>query len=249
MFNVYTGISFEGIHCDHYRGIVAEVSFDTPPGSARSESAQNRASYWEGHSGNRLLQGGLVALVWCQPASTTVHMGTITSPNKDIVQCGERDWRRITLKVHFFESVVNVKILEALRSKTKVRDSLLIESSVMFEAIRPFLDSLKREPETLPFKKYLAHPVSGSLNDIHIDPPRYSLVPNHRFDLKHLLNNPNVEDSITLKTDDPLSVSTVREELKARSRLDPSQVDAVVDALTREVSLIQGYVYCDQSIP
>lgn len=242
MFNVYTGVRFEDVRCDRYRGIVVEVSFDTPPGSARSDTASKRASYWEGRSGKRLMQGGLVALVWCQPSSTTVHLGSITSPNRDIMQSARQHRDRIATRIHFFESYVNVKILEALRAKSDVRESLLIESPVMFEAIRPFLEALKREPETLPFKKYLAHPISDHLNDIVIDPPRYSLTPNYRFELRHLLPDIHEVVGLTLKTDDPASISTVREELKERSRLDPSQVDAVIDTLTREVSLIQGYV-------
>lgn len=240
MFNVYTGVCFEDIQCDRFRGIVAGVSFDTPPGSARSDTASRRASFWEGSK--HLMQGGLVALVWCQPSSTSVHLGSITSPNKDIAQSARKHRDRIVTKIHFFESYVNVKIIEALRAKADVRESLLIESPVMFEAIRPFLEALKREPETLPFEKYLAHPVSGHLNDISIDPPRYSLTPNYRFKLKHLLPDTHEMDDFSLRTDDPTSISTVREELKERSRLDPSQVDAVIDTLTREVSLIQGYV-------
>lgn len=236
---MYTGVQFEGIQCDRFRSIVAEISFDTPPGSARSESASRRTSYWEGHSNKRLMQGGLIALVWCQPSGNTVHLGIVSSPNKDIVQCAELDRHRITAKIHFFETIVNVQILESLR--TKAEGSILIESAVMFETIRPFLESLKREPETFPFGQYLAHPISNTLSDLPIHPPRYSLMPSYRFQLKHLLKNPDEEDSITLRTDDQASVAAVRKELMERSRLDPSQVDAVIDTLSREVALIQGY--------
>ena len=38
----------------------------------------------------------------------------------------------------------------------------------------------------------------------------------------------------------PLSVVRARDQLQRLSILDPSQAEAVVDTLTREVSLIQG---------
>lgn len=240
LFNVYTGIKFETIATDRYRGISAEISFDTPPGSARSESPGKRASYWEGHSGKRLMQGGLIALVWCDAESTRVHLGSITSPNKDIVQNAANNRLRLRVKISFFEASVNVQILDALRAKADASQSLLIESSVMFEAIRPFLESLKREPETLPFKNYLAHPISGSLANFPAQPPRYTTIPNYTFQLKSLLDNPGDKDDIKLRTTDTLSDVAARQVLKERSRLDFSQVDAVIDTLTREVSLIQG---------
>lgn len=240
MFNVYTGVKFEGISTHRHRGINAEISFDTPPGSARSASSGQRASYWAGRSGKRLMQGGLIALVWCDDTRTRVHLGSVTSSNKDIVQSAAKEQQRLSVLISFFEAFVNIQVLDALRAKADVSKSLLIESPVMFEAIRPFLESLKREPETLPFKGYLAHPISGSLADVPIQPPRYSTMPNYSFQLKTLLDNPNNEDDIKLRTVDALSVAAVREGLKERSRLDPSQVDAVIDTLTREVSLIQG---------
>ncbi|OJA18637.1 hypothetical protein AZE42_01786, partial [Rhizopogon vesiculosus] len=63
MFNVYTGVQFCSLVPD-WRGISSSIIIDTPPGRARSNNAAMRASFWEGTSGKRLIQGGLIALIW-----------------------------------------------------------------------------------------------------------------------------------------------------------------------------------------
>jgi len=47
-------------------------------------------------------------------------------------------------------------------------------------------------------------------------------------------------DDLTLSVMDRELVQQARSQLREKSRLDPSQADAVVDVLTREVALIQG---------
>ncbi len=117
---------------------------------------------------------------------------------------------------------------------------ILVESAVMFESIRPFLEALKREPESFPFKKYLVHPDSGSIREIVIDAPRYSTLPGFSFTLDCLVGREEGEEPLRLRATDASSVGAARSQLKARSCLDDSQVDALVDSLTREVALIQG---------
>ncbi|KAH8119264.1 P-loop containing nucleoside triphosphate hydrolase protein [Phellopilus nigrolimitatus] len=240
MFSVYTGVEFAGLRCDRRRGIVVDLRFDTPPGSARLESPNARAAYWKGRSGKRLMQGGLIALVWPRGHRLGVFLGSIASSNTELVESAKHNSASIVVRVQFYEPSINVRILEELRARTAPQDALLIESPVMFEAIRPFLESLKREPESLPFAKYIVHQSSGSLSDVKIDPPSYSLIPNFAFDLECLRREDDDADMLPLKVTDPGSIAAVRDELKDRSGLDPSQADAIVDALTREVALIQG---------
>lgn len=46
-------------------------------------------------------------------------------------------------------------------------------------------------------------------------------------------------DDLNLVASDPASIESARDILKRSSVLDPSQADATVDALTRELSLIR----------
>lgn len=75
-----------------------------------------------------------------------------------------------------------------------------------------------------------------------IDAPAYARPQDFTYKLGSLF--PSSEDLEDLKLDvrDEVSVRIAREELRSRSILDSSQADAVVDALTHEVALIQGYV-------
>jgi hypothetical protein len=116
----------------------------------------------------------------------------------------------------------------------------------MFEAIRPFLQALQTEPEDVPFSRYLVHQPLDQLRTIDLQPPQYTRLPNFKFQLSSLFDKEAEIDDFSLSVTDQESVQRARILLRERSRLDPSQADAVVDSLTREVALIQGYV-CDYS--
>ena len=242
-FNVYTHVGFSRIDMDSRRGLVVELQVDTPPGSARSKTASVRASYWA--HGKRLMQGGLIALLWKSDERVDVHLGTLCSSNEKLAEAAKTSEDKLRVRVQFFDAMVNFKVLENLRSRDKakkVEDRLLVESSVMFESIRPFLESLKRVPETIPFDRYLPHTPSGSLDGIKIRPPAYSRMPGFAFNLDSLSSpdNGNGLDGLRLITTDTNSVEAVRTRLAEGGRLDPSQAKSLVDVLTREVGLIQG---------
>lgn len=239
MFNVYTGVDFESLVPD-WRGISASIIIDTPPGRARSNNSRMRTSFWEG--GKRLSQGGLIALVWQSGNDISVHLGVIANSLRDLTEHAKRDPDRVKLRIVFFDTNLELRILQELRNPlmSGQNTKLLVESSVMFEAIRPFLEALKGEPELVPFSRYLVHRPPGFLNTCKVDPPRYSTMPDFAFNLSCLFPDKTDVEDLTLSVTDPQSIENARAELRRGSRLDPSQADAVVDALTREVSLIQG---------
>ncbi|EUC58482.1 NFX1-type zinc finger protein, partial [Rhizoctonia solani AG-3 Rhs1AP] len=78
------------------------------------------------------------------------------------------------------------------------------------------------------------------LKQIAIRPPFYSIAPSFSFDLTNLFPPDSNVWSLALNPSSPSSIKQAKTSLLQGSRLDPSQVDAVVDSLTREVSLIQG---------
>ncbi|KAF5338167.1 hypothetical protein D9758_014721 [Tetrapyrgos nigripes] len=239
IFNVYTGVSFSYLVPD-WRGLATLLTIDTPPGRARSQGSGARTAYWESMGGKRLMQGCLVALIWEEGNDVDVYLGTMTSSTKDLKDSAASSASRLELKVVFFDDSVQMRVLQSLRQHSGGGRKVLIEAPVMFEAIRPFLEALRREPESIPFGKYLIHQPARALALQGVDPPQYATAPGFSFQLESLFREEAGVTGLELSVTDPDSVEVARRELKERSRLDPSQADAVVDALTREVSLIQG---------
>jgi len=241
MFNVYTGVQFRSLVPDR-KGISTRMVIDTPPGRARSNRAGARVSFWESMSGKRLSQGGLIALVWRSGRQTTVHLGIIASFSTELTDSVRLNADYIELRIVFFDAGIELRILQELKTQRFQSDTkLLVESPVMFEAIRPFLQALQTEPEDIPFSRYLAHQPFGQLNSIEIQTPQYARFASFKFQLSSLFDAEAGVDDLTLSVMDRESVHRARTQLREESRLDPSQADAVVDALTREVALIQGW--------
>ena len=241
MFNVYTDIKFTSLVPDR-RGISTSLTVDTPLGRARSVQGGARAAFWKGMSGKRLVQGGLVALVWKSGTGVSVHLGTIASSLKELTEHVQSNASRVKLRVVFFDSDIELRILSELRTGRSSFDGVkvLIESPVLFEAIRPFLEALKTEPEIIPFSRYLVFHPSDYFSTCTIDPPKYAQIPGFAFQLSSLFNPEAEADDLEMSVSDRGSVDRARTELRWSSRLDPSQADAVVAALSRELVLIQG---------
>ena len=135
-----------------------------------------------------------------------------------------------------------MRILTELRTGRSSFDGVkvLVESPVLFEAIRPFLEALKTEPENIPFPRYLVFHPSDYLRTCTIDPPKYTRFPGFSFQLSSLFDPEAEIDDLRMSISDKSSVDRALTELRRASRLDPSQADAVIAALTRELVLIQG---------
>ena len=241
-FNVYTNAQFLGIWPDR-RGISVYVNLDPPPGKACSPDPEKRAAFWEGMGGKRLLSGGLVALIWQRASGKIdIHVGTIASSARDHIDSARSRADRITIRISFFDPQADLYVLHELR-RSLLEDGgvkLLIEATVMFASVRPFLEALRVEPTSIPFAKYLVHHPSDTLNHMHVDPPAYAKEPHFKFQLASLFPVEEGVQNLELCVTNEESIRVAREALRSRSRLDPGQSDAVVDALTREVALIQG---------
>lgn len=244
LFNIYTSAEFVELRPDR-RGLAVGISVDTPPGRARASDTSRRVSFWEGMSGKRLLSGGLMALVWQTETGVKVHLGTISSSIRDHVASAKQNPNRISLRVSFFDPKVELAILQELRHPHHERmgTKLLIEATVMFASIKPFLEVLCDEPTNIPFSRYLPHLPSGKLSQMKIEPPAYAKRDDFAYSLKSLFPGSEDVEDLELNVGDEASIRIAREELRSKSILDPSQADAIVDALTQELSLIQGYVY------
>ncbi|KAJ7497553.1 hypothetical protein FB451DRAFT_1211927 [Mycena latifolia] len=242
MFNVYTNVTFSPLVPD-WRGLSVGLTVDAPPGRARQSQSRARVAFWEGMSGKRLIQGGLVALVWQTGHDIDVHLGILASSLKDLTDSarkGNGD-NQVSVRVVFFDPAVEIRILNTLKNQdlAQTGTKVLVEAPVMFEAIRPFLEALRVEPESLPFAHYLVHRSHEFLKSTTINPPRYAVVPGFTYQLASLFPPEAGIDDLKLDVSDPTCVAFVRDQLRT-SRLDASQCEAVVDTLTRELAMIQG---------
>lgn len=137
-FEVYTNVDFGRVEMDSRKGLLVELYLDTPPGSCRDESALKRSEYWMGKNRKRLLNGGLAALLWQVNDVVYVHLGTISVTNESIAEASKTNRMRIPIRIQFFDTKVNKKIVDYKRQHLPVssRDKLiLVESSVMFESV------------------------------------------------------------------------------------------------------------------
>ncbi|KAI1789230.1 hypothetical protein LXA43DRAFT_1155066 [Ganoderma leucocontextum] len=238
-FQLYTNAEFVSRPPEATRkGVSVSLVVDTPPGgTARDKDWKKRVAYWE-HS--RRLQGAsLVALVVVSANRTfRVYLGIVASYGKDISESAKHEPDRVQVRIVFFDTDVELMGLRGDRLCTGKADfAVLVDNSVMFESVRPFLHKLQTiEPTEIPFSRYIAP--GGSIKDVQILPPKYALAPGFKFKLQCLAKpGQSISD---LDVANPLAVRRARDELVRLSILDHSQAEAVVDTLTREMSLIKG---------
>lgn len=247
IFSTYTNATCSNISCDPRRGLSVEITFDTPPGRGRDPAANKRAAHWESVGRKRLMQGGLVAFVAIPDGShraedVRIYLGMVTSNIESLAKSAKQSPDSITIRVSFFETEAELYVLRSIQQGKAVAENtrLLLEAPVLFESIRPFLDTLKsQEPSSLPFARYLVHQEEETLQNIVVDKPGY-MKPSFTLDLSVLFDVPT---RAIVMPHNPVSVEDNLERLKTSSRLDPSQADALMTALTTELSLIQGSVW------
>ncbi|KDN37126.1 hypothetical protein RSAG8_10335, partial [Rhizoctonia solani AG-8 WAC10335] len=208
----------------------------------RDKQVQSRVEYWEQVSKKRLMLGGLVALIWKDQSGTVdIYVGTVASTPRDLAEAAKKSKDRIALRVSFFDAEAELRIVQSLQNRRENGGiKVLIEAPVFYEGIRPFLEALKADPERLPFSHYLVHQNETELQQTIIAAPLYSRIPGFSFELKDLFPDSAGVQTLRMITTNRDSIANARTQLIRRSRLDPSQAEAVVDSLTREVSLIQG---------
>lgn len=239
-FTVYAEVRAEKLECDLRRGLCCKISLNGPSPRARRADASKRVQYWENAGRRRLVQGGLVALLWESSGSTRIYLGIVSSGLRELIESAKKLEGRVEIDIAFFDGEAEQRLLRLMQAGNVIGEDtmLLVEAPVLFESIRPFLDAIQnREPSSVPLARYLVHPESGTLKQTVMSPPTYATMPGFELDIGCLWKD---ERKLQLRPSDEESVSAVREELKAESGLDPSQADAIVDALMSEVSLIQG---------
>ena len=234
IFSVYTNVYFGGISPDR-RGLTSTLIFDTPPGAARNSQENQRESFWKRMGGKRLTPGGLVSLIWKTSESVSIYLGIVANSGTEFQDAVKVSATELVIRVAFFDRTVESRILRWYQTgdTSPGETRLLIEAPVVYEAVRPFLEALQTDSTCVPFSEYLV-----SHNEVpSITPPRYATAPDFRWNLSPLLRD---DQDFRLDAKDSASISEARQILREESTLDPSQAEALVDSLTRELTLIQG---------
>ncbi|KAL1748207.1 hypothetical protein HDZ31DRAFT_30258 [Schizophyllum fasciatum] len=235
-FHLYPDAQFSPAKAEHQK-LTIGLRIAAPPGAARDKKPKKRAEYWV-HA-RRLSSGNMIALVLSSRDETRIFLGTLQSSGEEIGKSAMEDATRIEVRVAFFDAEIELYALrnDAISDPENGKYAFLIDNSVLFESVRPFLETLQTaEPTAIPFSDYIAR--EGSLAGIALPPPRYSRAPRFKFDLSCLMRRGMAIDR--LDTQSSTSIARAREQLINGSILDRSQANSVIDALTREISLIQG---------
>lgn len=238
-FHLYTNVQFSPVKAER-RSFTIGLTTDTPPGTPRDPTPKKRMEYWE-HS-KRLQSGSLIALLIVSPGQMQIYLGVVTSNGTDIAESARSNEDRIQLRVSFFDAEVELSALRREKiSNGPKHFAVLVDNSIMYESLRPFLETLQTiEPTSIPFARYIC--AEDSLKSVPVLVPRYGRAPGFRFKLGCLARR-----GATIHNMNPLdtaSIARARQELATGSDLDVSQAQAMIDSLTREVSLLQGYVSC-----
>lgn len=201
------------------RDLTVGLSLDAPPGSACNKDAGKRTAFWKG---SKRLQGdSLVALVTVASGAVKVFLGVVASFGADIAESSKVSANRIQVRIRFFDPEVEFRALRREKlCKGDATYALLVDSSVMFEASRPFLERFQSiEPQEVPFGQYIAP--SGSLINIEVKPPRYTTDPRFVYNLKCLAKDVASRNNIhNLDLSRPNALGLARRQLAESSTLD-----------------------------
>lgn len=253
---VYQNVCPLRLTVDKRKGLQIIIEFDQPS-VLRNKSSKQRENWWR--DSKQLPAGALVCLVSSQGRTiffsvsdqtpTPLHKEQTQTDNKNPVH-GHKDQSqrtrdefpnlfnhgsRAALVVSMVEySPSNVCwIVDHLSKRAQSRQCLVEFPGILLPAFRPTLEALQRMSRTLdlPFAEFIA-PESHVLDNADVTPPAYTKNPGFTFNLENLTQG------------SPLNFKPGKhfdfEKLSRASKLDKTQQNSVIHALSRGLALIQG---------
>ncbi|KAG0278677.1 hypothetical protein BGZ95_003405 [Linnemannia exigua] len=246
--NVYSNVAFRDVSTEGFEAGLITISFDQPIRIKGVTAYQDRRDYWE-RSRGRLMQGGLVCMVKRGPqtgyCSNDVKVVLAIVRERDLHELSKYE-RNAFIQVSLTNTKSYPMVFTPPRSNLSDHGCwFMIECpGSYFESYRPVLKALQTKlPSTLPFGKYIAFTGKDAADPLStvimtaIDPPRYATTPKFKFDLSVLLRNGGI---CQLDVRDKSSVDRAVTVLREHSSLDNTQGLALVEALGREIALING---------
>ncbi|CAG8591908.1 3194_t:CDS:10 [Funneliformis mosseae] len=260
---IYSQVKFANITFDRRKGFSCTLRF-TPPKIRNAKNEKDRKLFWE--KSKRLLTGSLITLLLPNSESNeistsdtgsdsySIYFGVVLLRDEKILA---KHAKFADIDIHFIDPSIYPIALNEISNinnglNKTLRQRFMVETTgVYFEAYNYILKTLQStNPSSLPFEKYLA-PNSDNLadrkgknkegsNDVKVEPPLYSRAPGFEFDLSVLCANYDQTPNMKLNVADSSSHDEVAKNLSRHSKLDETQADALVSALTREIALIEG---------
>ncbi|PKC68583.1 hypothetical protein RhiirA1_534115 [Rhizophagus irregularis] len=248
--NVYANIRFVSINVHKYRGFISRVAF-TPPKIRSAKDEKYRLQYWE--RSRKLMNGSLICVLWqnengnslnnneTNPTPTySLYFGVVVEKNERLLSRFETE---AMIDIHFIESSIYPIVLEDIsmgrNHPARVKRFMVESTGVYFESYNHILKTLQgTNPSDVPFRQYLISPLERQYTQVAT--PLYTRAPRFHFDLSILLKNHG--DSLLLNVQDETSKENAIKKLSTPdvSTLDETQSRALVDALSREIALIEG---------
>ena len=103
---------------------------------------------------------------------------------------------------------------------------VLLESPVLYESVRPFLQVLQSaDPLKVPMARYITH---GNLGEAEIALPEYANLPGFMWDLSTLLRDEEDRNQCFMEPHSDVSIASAREILYERGKLDKRRVSRKV---------------------
>ncbi|GAA5992370.1 hypothetical protein JCM10908_000450 [Rhodotorula pacifica] len=242
---VYKDVKVVGLDLDRHE-LRLNLQITLPPGFKSSKQIVRN-----------LAQGNLVALL----SFETDSKGKVRNVRDVGIDLGivAADLESSKLSVNFFDGTRRSIYLDAVRdlaeqkkqhkSKNSATSSSLKQYLVelpgfLVSTVEPFLRALQQlSAPAIPFADILSAKPPTRGQKLRIQPPLYARNPGFEYDLSSILTGEDVQpQSLVLRPSDRDSVQDVREFLAqpGKSRLDPTQAQALVDCLTREIALVEG---------
>ncbi|GAA5867315.1 hypothetical protein JCM3774_003543 [Rhodotorula dairenensis] len=239
---VYRDVEIVGIELDRHE-LLLNLRLTLPAGFKSTK-----------HIVRNLAQGNLVALL----SFRTTAGGSVRNVREVEIDLGvvATDLKGAGLSVNFFDGGRRSIYLDAVRqfadekrnshrSSASSSELYLIElPGFLVATVQPFLRALQQlSAPAIPFADILSAKPPARGQKLSIQPPLYARNPGFEYDLSSILIGEDVAPrSLVLHPTDPESVQDVRDTLAqpGQTRLDPTQAQALVDCLTREVALVEG---------
>jgi hypothetical protein len=140
----------------------------------------------------------------------------------------------------FVDPADNLHAAQTLQARddTEKDIRLLLESPVLYEAVRPFLQAIQNiDPVVLPLAEYIRH---GDLKGKSIALPEYTTVPQFVWDLKSLLKEEHQGEECMLDPASKHSIAAARDFLHNHGKLDNRYVQSMSEVhIFRELSSVK----------
>ncbi|KAL6854624.1 hypothetical protein J3F83DRAFT_477514 [Trichoderma novae-zelandiae] len=251
----YGSATLVGIQFDTNAGLDLIVRCEQPP-SVRALSARQRRDWWE--KSKRLQGGALVcvldgtdSVMFCIVSESTMRnkddkKGRFEKRPSDETLEPAKEGEPLTLSDNESYLHVNLQLIDANRddvtealdwykSMGLSRHRYLVEfPGILLASFKHTLDALKQMSQRpkMPFVDLLA-PTNITATEVDLQPPLYARAAGFTFDIGCITND---ESEFLLSPQRPLNPRLV----EARTTLDRTQSSALLNTLSRELSLIQG---------